>query len=145
MLLIQPTASLRRKRQEKRRRKERQNYFEKPITCEGPRPDILRSIWFRSSESTGAKIGRFLGRQGRGNWGRVAGGDRDRLGGRDGAIDTHLLEKKGCNTDNNIRPRKKVRKLGCFRLSAVLPWHFVGSPHDLCSLVRIDRSITCSR
>ena len=47
LLLIQPTASLRRKRQEKRRRKERQNYFEKPITCEGPRPDILNNIQFR--------------------------------------------------------------------------------------------------
>ena len=135
MLLIQPTASLRRKRQEKRRRKERQNYFEKPITCEGPRPDILRSIWFRSSESTGAKIGRFLGRQGRGNWGRVAGGDRDRLGGRDGAIDTHLLEKKGCNTDNNIRQRKKVEPEN---------WAVLGS-RRCCLGTSLARRMICAR
>ena len=49
-----------------------------------------------------AKIGQFLGRQGEGNWGRANGGDRDRLGGQDGAIHTHLQEKKGCNTDTTI-------------------------------------------
>ena len=75
-----------------------------------------------------AKIGQFLGRQGQGNWGRANGGDRDRLGGQDGAIHTHLQEKKGCNTDTTIFSeacvaRKSARKLGCFRLSAVLAWH----------------------
>ena len=82
------------------------------------------------SESSRAKIGQFLGRQGEGNWGRANGGDRDRLGGQDGAIHTHLQEKKGCNTDTTIFSeacvaRKSARKLGCFRLSAVLAWHVV--------------------